>query len=231
MDKNFVTATSGTGTRGTFDFTTGDVLRRGDARRLRELRRGRLADQRGRDSADRRLVPTRRTLSPWPTLPGAARSAARSTSRSRTPAGRAAAGRASSTSRAARSRRTCPDAVDDDPYAAQTVDVEESSRRSSTPTRRPSDEVEHAAGVRGQSRGVRGTEAALAAARARHRPDRLRDLPSGQVRGRRQPSARSSTSPDSIARVWRRVRSGSDDLEPAVAAGSGTREPPPRRPR
>ena len=59
LTENFVTATSGTGTRGTFEFTgrsQPNRVRRDRPHRLRELRRGRLADERGRDPADRGAV-------------------------------------------------------------------------------------------------------------------------------------------------------------------------------
>ena len=52
IDENFVTATSGTGTRGHLRVHDRGRRRRRDARRLRELRRGRLAHARSRDPAD-----------------------------------------------------------------------------------------------------------------------------------------------------------------------------------
>ncbi len=124
VDKNFVTATSGTGTRGTFDFTTRDVRRRRRTARLRALGEGRLARQRGRDPARHRFVtcaayslhvadaPWRcsqcgtvnepvanacRTCGRWPSLFDLESSKV----------------------------ETDVQAPDEDPYAAQTVDVEE----------------------------------------------------------------------------------------------------------
>ena len=51
VDSNFVTATSGTGTRGTFDFTTKAVDDVASLVVFERLREGRLAHQRGRDPA------------------------------------------------------------------------------------------------------------------------------------------------------------------------------------
>ena len=109
-----------------------------------------------------------------------------------------------------------PAAVDDDPYAAQSVDVEEMEPEAfDVNEAAPSDEVDMPPEFEEKPRGVRGTEAALAAARARHHPDRLRDLSSRQVRRRRQLALEQH-----LARLDRSRRAMSvpvRDLEPSVA--------------